>query len=253
MPQAPSEQPTAEYLTGRSALVAGGTGNVGRHVVAALLQRGATVVVPSRSADRADSLRAAVHESVGPVSERLITLTGDVADEHDAARIRDEATRRVPTGLDAVIASLGRWKGAPSLLRATRSDLVTVLDDYLVAHFVVARTFIPALVPRGGSYVLINGPSAFATFPGSALVSIATAAQAMLARALAEETAASGSVTVTDLVIHPSAMIGPELTSAGGTIDGAAVGRYVAGIIAGRASGGGTVHLEYAEQLVGIA
>ncbi|HEU6449901.1 MAG TPA: SDR family NAD(P)-dependent oxidoreductase [Gemmatimonadaceae bacterium] len=250
---ASSEQQTAEYLTGRFALVAGGTGNVGRHIVAALLQRGATVVVPSRSAEKADSLRAALRSAVGPAEERLITLTGDVADEHDAARIRDEAARRLPTGLDAVVASLGRWKSAPSLLRATRSDLVTVLNDYVVAHFVVARTFIPELAPRGGSYLLINGPSAFTTFPGSALVSIATAAQAMLARALAEETAAGGSVAVTDLVIHPSAMIGPELTRDGGPIDGAAVGRYVAGIIAGRAGGGGTVHLESAAQLSAIA
>jgi NAD(P)-dependent dehydrogenase (short-subunit alcohol dehydrogenase family) len=252
MPRKSSEQQTAEYLSGRSALVAGGTGNVGRHIVAALLQRGATVVVPSRSAEKTDSLRAALREVIGPREERLITLTGDVADEHDAARIRHEAARRLPMGLDAVVASLGRWKGAPSLLRATRSDLVTVLNDYVVAHFVVARTFIPALAPRGGRYLLINGPSAFTTFPGSALVSVATAAQAMLARALAEEAAANDSVTVTDLVIHPSAMIGPELTQGGGPIDGAAVGRYVAGIIAGRASGGGTVHLESVEQLSGV-
>jgi NAD(P)-dependent dehydrogenase (short-subunit alcohol dehydrogenase family) len=252
MPRASSERPTAEYLSGRSALVAGGTGNVGRHIVAALLERGATVVVPSRSREKADSLRAAVREAIGPVDERLITLTGDVADEHDAARIRDETARGLPAGLDAVVASLGRWKNTPSLLRATRSDLATVLNDYVVAHFVVARTFIPALSPRGGSYVLINGPSAFTTFPGSALVSIATAAQAMLARALAEETAASKSVTLTDLVIYPSALIGPELTRDGGPIDGSAVGRYVAGMIAGRASGGGTVHLEAAEQLLGV-
>lgn len=248
MPRTSSERLTAEPLSGRSTLVAGGTGNVGRHIVAALLQSGATVVVPSRSAEKIDSLRAALRAAVGPVDERLITLTGDIADEHDAARIRDETSRRIPPGINAVVASLGRWKSAPSLLRASRSDLVTVLDDYVVAHFVVARTFIPALAARGGSYVLINGPSAFATFPGSALVSIATAAQAMLARALAGEAAASGSVTVTDLVIHPSAMIGPELTGGGGPIDGTAVGRYVAGIVAGRARGG-TVHLGSTEQL----
>jgi NAD(P)-dependent dehydrogenase (short-subunit alcohol dehydrogenase family) len=253
MTHVPGERPTAGPLSGTSVLVAGGTGNVGRHIVAALLQRGATVVVPSRSGEKTGALHAALLAAVGPVDERLITLVGDVADEHDATRIRDEASRLVPAGLDAVVASLGRWKSTPSLLRATRSDLVTVLDDYVVAHFLVARTFIPALTPRGGSYVLINGPSAFATFPGSALVSIATAAQAMLARALAEEGAASGPVAVTDLVIHPSAMIGPELAGSGGPIDGSAVGRYVAGIIAGHTSGGGTVHLESAEQLVDLA
>jgi NAD(P)-dependent dehydrogenase (short-subunit alcohol dehydrogenase family) len=235
-------------LAGRSALVAGGTGNVGRHIVAALLQRGATVVVPSRSASKLDALRAAVGASSG----RLETLAGDVADERDAARTRDETARRVPSALDAVVASLGRWTSAPSILAATRADLVEVLEHYLVAHFVVARTFLPALVGRRGSYTFINGPSAFVTWPGSGLVSIATAAQAMLARALAAEAGVGEAVRITDLVVHPSAWIGPEPAADGGPIDGAAVGRYVAALVAGIAVDGPTVHLESPGQLAAL-
>lgn len=236
-------------LAGRGVLVAGGTGNVGRHIVDVLLRQGATVVVPSRSAVKLDALRAAV----GPAGARLVTLLGDVADERDAVRVRDEASRHLRSALDAVVASLGRWVNAPSLVAATRGELVDVLENYVVAHFVVARTFLPALAAHGGSYTLINGPSAFATWPGSGLVSVATAAQAMLARALAAEVAASDSVRVTDLVIHPSAWIGPETTPEGGPIDGVAVGRYVSGLIAGRVTGGPTVHLESPEQLAGLA
>jgi NAD(P)-dependent dehydrogenase (short-subunit alcohol dehydrogenase family) len=239
-------------LDGRSVLVAGGTGNVGRHIVDALLRRGATVVVPSRTPAKLDALRRAV----GPAGERLVTLTGEIADERDAARLRDEASRRAPSGLGAVVASLGRWANAPSLLAATRAELVDALENYVLAHFVVARTFIPALTAHGGSYVLVNGPSAFAPWPGSGLVSIATAAQAMLATVLAREPGIGDAVRVTELVIHPSAWIGPETTPGGGPIDGPAIGRYVAGlvgdVIAGRATDGPTVHLRSPEQLSGL-
>lgn len=237
-----------EFLAGQRALVAGGTGNVGRHIVRALLRQGAMVVVPSRSPAKLDALRAVV----GGASERLLTLVGDVADERDAARLRDEALQRLPAPLDGVVASLGQWASAPSLLAATRADLVAALESYVVAHFVVARTFLPTLAARGGSYTLINGPSAFAAWPGSGLVSIATAAQAMLARALAGEAEVKTRVRVTDLVIHPSTWIGPDMIADGGPIDGDAVGRYVAALLAGRVSGAPTVHLESPEQLAGL-
>lgn len=248
MSQSFAVQPDGELLAGRSALVAGGTGNVGRHIVDALIARGATVVVPSRSVAKLDALRSAV----GPAAERLVTIVGDVADEEDAVRVRDEASRRAPSRVDAVVASLGRYANAPSLLAASRADLVGVLENYVVAQFVLARTFLPGLAEHGGSYTLINGPSAFGTWPGSALVSVATAAQNMLARALAEEAGVRDAVRITDLVIHPSAWIGPVGTAGSGPIDGAAVGRYVAGLVAGRVTGGTTLHLESPAQLAAL-
>jgi hypothetical protein len=206
------------------------------------------VVVPSRAPAKLDALR----RTLGPAGERLVTLTGDVADERDAARIRDEVSRLAPSALGAVVASLGRWVSAPSLLAATRAELLAALENYVLAHFVVARTFIPALTAHGGSYVLVNGPSAFAPWPGSGLVSIATAAQTMLATALALEPGVGDSVRVTELVVHPSAWIGPETIPDGGPIDGPAIGRYVAGLVAGRVTDEPTVHLESPEQLAGL-
>jgi len=206
------------------------------------------VVVPSRSSAKLEALRGAVHAA----GERLVTFVADVADEQSAARIQDEVSRHVPSRLDAAVASLGRWVDAPSLLASTRADLVQVLEGYVVAHFVVARTFLPLLAARGGSYTLINGPSAFAVWPGSGLVSIATAAQSMLARALAEDAAVRGAVRLTELVIHPSAYIGPGSTADTGPIDGAAVGRYVAALIAGEVADGPTVHLDSPHLLAGL-
>lgn len=226
-----------------SVLVAGGTGNVGRHIVRALLRDGSTVVVTSRSRHKLDSLRAAA----GGAGERLVALVGDLADERDGERLREEIARSVGSTLEGVVSSLGQYTNAPSLLGATRAELLATLESYVVAHFTVARTFLPVVAARGGSYTLINGPSAFGLWHGSGLVSIATAAQAMLARALMEE-GKTGGARITEVVIHPSAYIGPDAAAGAenGGVDGPAVGRFVTDIVAGRVAGGGTVHLEEA-------
>jgi NAD(P)-dependent dehydrogenase (short-subunit alcohol dehydrogenase family) len=225
-------------------LVAGGTGNVGRHIVRALLARGATVVVPSRSEPKLQALRARAAGHSG----RLVTLPGNLGDEHDAARLRDDIRALLDAPLDAVVATLGRYAPAPSLARATRADLVDTLENYVVAHFVVARTFLPVLAERGGRYLFVNGPSAATHWEGSGLVSVATAAQAMLARVLAAEEGAAGRVGVTELVIHPSGYVGPDDTAGTGPIDGPAIGRYAAALVAGEVEAGAVVHLDSAEQ-----
>lgn len=182
---------------GAVALIAGGTGNVGRAIVHGLLIRGATVVVPSRSAAKLEMLAAAqeLHSR-----ERLIAIVGDVSDERDAARIREETLEHARR-LDAVVASLGSFVAAPSLIDEPRAMLDRVLTDYLAAHFVVARTFVPLFVSAGGSYLSINGGLAFAPMPGSGLVSVATAGQAMLADVIIKETANSPA-RVNELVVN---------------------------------------------------
>jgi NAD(P)-dependent dehydrogenase (short-subunit alcohol dehydrogenase family) len=180
-----------------NALVAGGTGNIGRAVVHDLLMRGATVVVPSRSASKLDVLKEAQAPAERP---RLIPIVGDISDERDAERIREEADARTRR-LNAVVASLGSFVAAPSLLAASRAMLDRALADYVVAHFVVARTFVPVIASSGGSYLFINGVLAFTPMPGAGLVSVATAGQAMLADAIIQETKSSRA-RVNELVVN---------------------------------------------------
>lgn len=234
-------------LSGRTALVAGGTGNVGRHIVRALLRHGAVVVVPSRSEPKLEALRAAL----GEAAARLVTIGGNVGDEGDAARIRDEVARRTGAPLDAVVASLGHYVSAPSLLAAKRAELLEVVEDYVAAHFVAARTFLPDVVSNGGSYTFINGPSAYGSWPGSGLVSIATAAQAMLAQVATAEAGAAAGARITQLVIHPTEWIGPDAALdvdvddalGANVVNGATIGEYLALLVAGRVAAEPTVHL----------
>lgn len=224
-------------------LVAGGTGRVGRHIVQGLLDAGATVIVPSRSSDRARQLRETI--ALGRRG-RLVTLLGDIGDESDGRRLLDEA-HATAGHLDGAAASLGGFVAAPSVLAAPRRDLVRAVEGYLLAHFDVARTVIPALRGRGG-YVFINGLLAFdPRFPGTGLVSIATAAQAMLARVLAKELEGTP-LRVNELVIYSSFGWGRDDQNA---ISGADIGRYVAYLLSDDGAGvrGQTIHLKSPEQL----
>src|SRR5688500_15978066 len=161
----------AMILDGKRVLVAGGTGNVGRHIVREVLTAGGSVVVPSRSPEKLETLAAVLEPEL---RRRLVPLAGDITSDADAPRPLEESGE-----LDGAVATLGRFVAAPKAIEAPRADLVRALDDYVLAHFAAARSLVPALHRSGGAYVTINGMLAFEPmFPGAGLVSIATAAQA---------------------------------------------------------------------------
>lgn len=210
-----------QRLREKRILIAGGTGNVGWHLVEAHLAEGATVVVPSRSRAKLDLLE----RGIDAVSrQRLIGIVGDMTDERQAREIL-----RTAGPLDGAVASLGDFVPAPSILGAGTGDLRRTLDGYVMAHFAVARAVVPHLAQRGGGYVLINGPLAFEPLhPGTGLVSIATAAQAMLARLLMKETAGSR-VRVSEVVLYSGFGWNDD---EGDETAGAEIGGFVAGLLA---------------------
>ena len=236
---------THKILQDRTIMVAGGTGNVGRYVVNALLGEGAQVVVPSRSEQKIAELRSFVDPKT---SARLLTLAGNIGDAASAERVRDDIMHLVDR-LDGVVATLGRMVPAPSILRVPVSDLMASLDGYLVGHFVVARTYIPLLSPEA-SYTFINGPLAYnPLFPGTGLVSIATAAQAMLTRVIIKELQPVGP-RVNEVVLYTSFGWGDKARGSA-AVSQQEVGTYVAYLASWQAAQirGQTIHLNSREAL----
>jgi hypothetical protein len=148
-----------------------------------------------------------------------------------------------------VVASLGDFLPARSLLAADAEQLRRVLDDYTIAHFTVARAFLRELQAVGGKYIFINGPLAFQPWPDSAadLVSIATAAQHMLFRALSQELAA-GPAEVLELVVYT--YVRRRETQPGSAVSAEAIGRYVSDLLFddSQRRHGESIHLRTAEQ-----
>lgn len=207
------------------------------------------MAVPSRSEQKLRAWRAYLARHVDSAHlERLHTFVGDLSDEADAARGRQYLGDELGTP-DGVLAALGRWHSVPSLLSAGPDDLNRVLQGYLIAHQMVARTFLPDLSASGGTYVFVNGPLAFELWgPASALVSIATAAQHMLFRAMAQELDDSPA-RVAELVTY--AFLRNRETQPGSAIPGEAVGAFAAHLLSGDAGEvhGQCLHLRSMEQV----
>ena len=226
-------------LTDKAVVVLGGTGNVGSHIAGALLQHGARVIVPSRSPEKLRGFQDFLQQRLPAAAlARLGTLTGDLTSQESA----DQLAQRIagewgePAG---VIATLGGFLPARSLLSVEPAALQQVLDSYVIANFHAARAFLPMVVNTSGKYIWLNGPLAFQPWKNSAagLVSVATAGQHMLFRALAQELEDSQAELI-ELVIY--AYVRNRATQPGSAASAEAVGEYAAQLlsdVAGRHAG----------------
>ena len=104
---------------GRTVLVAGGTGALGRAVSLAFLQEGATVAVTYRQADEYDALVSAV----GPSRDRLQGHMVDVTDEHGAGDLVGTIVRRSGR-LDVLVNAVGGYAGGATLWETDAGTLV---------------------------------------------------------------------------------------------------------------------------------
>jgi 3-oxoacyl-[acyl-carrier protein] reductase len=233
-------------LTDKRILVAGGTGAVGRHLVDAVLAADGTAIVLSRSAEKLEALAQGRDDVLGG---RLLPLLGDIADAPERAALLERARP-----LHGAVASLGSFVATPGtgVLATPPVDLMRALDGYVAAHLGAAQAIIPALEPQGGGYVTIQGPLAFEPlFTTTGLVSVATAAQAMLARVLMKELAESR-VRVNQVVIYASLGWGNDDQS---SVTGADIGQYVTYLLADAGAGvrGQTIHLMSPAQVTNLA
>ena len=181
-------------LHGKTVLVAGGAGEVGEGIVRAFLDDGAVVVVPSRSQEKLDALRASLDDP-----DSLLTKPADVGSESGAATVRDWIDTEVGP-LDAAVVSLGSWWQGRPLTDVSLDTWHRLLDMGLTAHFVVAKTFLPVLADRPrASYTLINGGGGLTPIPGSGPISVSAAGQLMLKDVLAAE---NDTVRINTLVLN---------------------------------------------------
>ncbi|SFQ81189.1 SDR family NAD(P)-dependent oxidoreductase [Hymenobacter arizonensis] len=218
----------AETLTNQVILVAGGTGGVGEEIVRFLLGAGATVAVPSRSDANLQRLRDYCADA-GP--GQLHTLQQEMNTPDGADNVRAWLRERTGGRLDAVVAALnGRFYGKPfhTLAWAEWQDF---LANYLTAHFLTARTFLPLLEKQGGGrYLMINGGAADAVYPGAVELSVAASAQLAMTKGMALETAGSG-VQVSSLVIYSRVATRHEAATYPGQVTSQQVAEHVAALL----------------------
>jgi short-subunit dehydrogenase len=139
-------------LAGRSALLTGATGGLGRAIAAAIAGRGATLILSGR---RADALEALAAELPG---EGHRTLAADLAEPGAAEKLAAEAGE-----VDVLVANAG-LPGTGRLPNFSTEQLTGTLRVNLEAPMLLARALEPAMLERGSGHMVfvasLSGKSA---------------------------------------------------------------------------------------------
>src|SRR6266852_8528967 len=169
-------------LTGRSAIVTGGSKGIGFAIATRFAASGADVAIVARGREALD----APVKAIGAGGRRVVGLKGDVAVADDIKRVYDGAMRALGK-IDIVVNNAGTSNtGAFEAL--TDERLQQDLDQKLFAAVRLTRLVWPQLKERRwGRVINVLNIGAKAPRPGSAPTSITRAAGMALTKVLAGE------------------------------------------------------------------
>jgi len=177
-------------LTGRTAVVVGGTTGIGRALALGLADAGADVVATGRRPAAVDEVSAAIEQR----GRRTLRHPVDVGDGASLRGLSD-ACLSAFGHVDIVVAAAGITKRMPSL-EMSEADWNQILDTNVTGMFRTYQAFAPAMIARASGRLI--GVASLASFVGLQEVAAYTASKAAVAgltRALSVEWARHG-VTV---------------------------------------------------------
>lgn len=129
-------------LAGRSALLTGATGGLGRAIAAALAGRGATLILSGRKAEALEALAAELP------GEGHRVLPADLAEPGAAEKLAAEAG-----AVDALVANAG-LPGTGRLPGFSTEQLTGTLRVNLEAPMLLARALEPAMLEKGSGHMV---------------------------------------------------------------------------------------------------
>jgi NAD(P)-dependent dehydrogenase (short-subunit alcohol dehydrogenase family) len=171
-------------LHGKTAIVTGSTSGIGAATALALAERGATVLVTGRDAERGRAVVAAVEGAGGTAHFVASDLTGTPDQLRETARAWTDALG----GTVDVLVHNAAVCIPVDTVALTDDQLETTLQVNLRAPHVLTAALAPAMAERGtGSIVVIGSWMATVGHPFVGLYSATKAAEEQLARSWAAE------------------------------------------------------------------
>jgi len=144
-------------LDGKTVLLTGATGGIGRAIAEALVGRGATVVLSSRKAE-------ALNELAGSLPGDHRVVPADLGQDGGAERLAEEAGR-----IDGLVANAG-LPGTGHIESFSPEELKRALRVNLEAPMMLARELAPSMRDRGdGHLVFVSSLAGKAPSPRSAV------------------------------------------------------------------------------------
>jgi NAD(P)-dependent dehydrogenase (short-subunit alcohol dehydrogenase family) len=173
----------AKRFDGSAALITGGTGALGLAVVGAFLAEGASVAVPYRSQEGADSLRA----RVGALASRLAFFRADITDEVSVGEMVDAVVERF--GAVDILANIaGGFRGGVHVSDLPTETWNAMLDLNLRSVFYVCRAVLPHMKTRKrGKIITVSSRAGLSGVAGMSAYSVSKAGVRVLTESIAAE------------------------------------------------------------------
>jgi NAD(P)-dependent dehydrogenase (short-subunit alcohol dehydrogenase family) len=171
-------------FAGKVALVAGGTGGLGRAVSLAFLDEGAKVVVPYRSEKEFAELKRAAAGREAQLIGRMV----DVTDEAAVAQLVEEIGR-----IDVLVNTVGGYVGGVELWKVAPADFDRMLNLNLRSGYLLTRGVVPGMLKRGhGAVVNVSAKAALDHGAGASAYAASKAASLAVMDSLAADTRGTG-------------------------------------------------------------
>lgn len=174
-------------LTGKVAVVIGGTSGIGRAIAHGLAEAGADVIPTSRREEQVEQAAGEIEER----GKRSLRVASDVSDRGSLQRVLDESIKAFGQ-VDILVNSAGRTKRAATL-DFEEGDWNDIMDTNVTGTLRACQVFGRHMLERGyGRIVNIASLSTFVALYEVAAYSASKAAVASLTKSLAIEWAPRG-------------------------------------------------------------
>jgi NAD(P)-dependent dehydrogenase (short-subunit alcohol dehydrogenase family) len=177
-------------LTGKTAIVTGGSAGIGLAIVKALTAEGVTVTVPGRTHAKLTQALAGI--------PRVVPVVADVATAEGAAAL----LQQVPD-TDILINNLGIYE-PKEFVDITDGDWLRLFETNVLSGVRLSRHYFPRMIERNsGRVIFISSESGVMTPPEMVHYGVTKSAQLAISRGLAERTKGTA-VTVNTVLPGPT-------------------------------------------------
>jgi NAD(P)-dependent dehydrogenase (short-subunit alcohol dehydrogenase family) len=175
-------------FSGKTVLVAGGTGGLGNAVCLAFLEEGARVVVTYRKEEEYAALKSGAGVKAAALEGSLVDVTDERATADLVAGIVARHGR-----LDALVNAVGAYVGGVTLWELETKVFDAMLSLNLRSGYALARAVLPAMLKqRHGSIVNVAAKAAFDHGAGAAAYAASKAAAVATMDSLAADVKGTG-------------------------------------------------------------
>lgn len=175
-------------LTGKVALITGGTAGIGEAIAKLFAQEGAAVVITGRRKERLEQVAGEIERKGG----RVLAVAGSVTDE---THVREAVAQTVRTfgRLDILVNNAGIGNFGKKLHETDDDSWHRVLDINVTGAFRMTRAAIPEMLKAGGGAIVnISSIASLVGIPGLPVYAASKGALDALTRAIAVDYAAQG-------------------------------------------------------------